>query len=272
MSENEKRFDIYLREQAQKRGGGLLSQSSIQSYIQTLFTLSEKLKSEGLIDTSIFNIDDIDKLSWIHRILLDGDYEVSKQNRRQNDILSAALSHYMKMLSLQPEDDDFEEIVRPLAAHNEGIDDLILDKDNFKHVLKDCFNKANLKKEPVLSLQARRDRAKDVRLLTLSRANDRCDLCKHQSFLLPNGHQYLECHHLVYLANNGIDSIINTVALCPNCHRMMHLGIQKERDDSFEKLLHIIYDYMQDEASIESNLPQLFASYFKNRYPSFFAK
>jgi 5-methylcytosine-specific restriction protein A len=33
----------------------------------------------------------------------------------------------------------------------------------------------------------------------------------------------LECHHVVWLAEGGDDHIENTVALCPNCHRRMHV-------------------------------------------------
>lgn len=34
---------------------------------------------------------------------------------------------------------------------------------------------------------------------------------------------YLETHHIVWLARGGEDTIFNTVALCPNCHKRMHI-------------------------------------------------
>ena len=37
-----------------------------------------------------------------------------------------------------------------------------------------------------------------------------------------NGEPYLEAHHVKWLGDGGSDSIDNTVALCPNCHRKMH--------------------------------------------------
>lgn len=37
------------------------------------------------------------------------------------------------------------------------------------------------------------------------------------------GEPYLETHHIVWLARGGEDSIENTVALCPNCHKKMHV-------------------------------------------------
>lgn len=35
---------------------------------------------------------------------------------------------------------------------------------------------------------------------------------------------YLEIHHIVPLSKGGEDSIDNTIALCPNCHRKRHYG------------------------------------------------
>ena len=51
-----------------------------------------------------------------------------------------------------------------------------------------------------------------------------CDLCEQQSpFTNKQGHPYLECHHVIRLADDGDDAIDNAVALCPNCHRKMHV-------------------------------------------------
>jgi 5-methylcytosine-specific restriction protein A len=56
------------------------------------------------------------------------------------------------------------------------------------------------------------------------RACGKCDLCKRKApFTSSNGKAYLECHHIDWLANKVSDSITNTVALCPNCHRKMHI-------------------------------------------------
>ena len=58
---------------------------------------------------------------------------------------------------------------------------------------------------------------------TLRRANGICELCeKPAPFNKPNGEPYLEVHHIHHLADGGEDALENTVALCPNCHRMMH--------------------------------------------------
>jgi 5-methylcytosine-specific restriction protein A len=54
-------------------------------------------------------------------------------------------------------------------------------------------------------------------------ANGTCDLCEEPAPFHNGDEPYLECHHVVWLAKGGEDSIANTVAICPNCHRKMHL-------------------------------------------------
>lgn len=56
------------------------------------------------------------------------------------------------------------------------------------------------------------------------RANGICELCdKAAPFNNKNNKPYLETHHIIWLSKGGEDSIENTVALCPNCHRKVHV-------------------------------------------------
>lgn len=56
------------------------------------------------------------------------------------------------------------------------------------------------------------------------RANGHCELCGNLGpFVIGDGLPFLEVHHVKWLAKNGKDTVENTVALCPNCHRKMHL-------------------------------------------------
>jgi 5-methylcytosine-specific restriction protein A len=62
------------------------------------------------------------------------------------------------------------------------------------------------------------------------RANGICQLCEQPApFDRKDGEPFLEVHHIVWLARGGEDVIENTVALCPNCHRRMHV-LDKEAD------------------------------------------
>ncbi len=56
------------------------------------------------------------------------------------------------------------------------------------------------------------------------RANGMCQLCGQKApFSNREGSPYLECHHIEWISDGGSDAIENTVALCPNCHRKMHV-------------------------------------------------
>jgi 5-methylcytosine-specific restriction protein A len=55
-------------------------------------------------------------------------------------------------------------------------------------------------------------------------ADGMCQLCGQPApFEGKSGNPYLETHHIIWLSQGGPDSIENTVALCPNCHRRMHI-------------------------------------------------
>lgn len=71
------------------------------------------------------------------------------------------------------------------------------------------------------------------------RAHGICQLCgKPAPFKDKSGKPYLESHHIVWLSEGGADSVENTVALCPNCHRKMHvLNSSADRDLLFKKAL-----------------------------------
>lgn len=66
----------------------------------------------------------------------------------------------------------------------------------------------------------------DVVAETLVRAGGKCEECLSDAPFLrrKDGSPYLEVHHRVQLAAGGEDSIENSVALCPNCHRRFHYG------------------------------------------------
>ena len=56
------------------------------------------------------------------------------------------------------------------------------------------------------------------------RAKGICRLCGLLApFADKNGNPYLETHHIIWLSKGGADSVDNTTALCPNCHKKMHI-------------------------------------------------
>jgi 5-methylcytosine-specific restriction enzyme A len=80
------------------------------------------------------------------------------------------------------------------------------------------------------------------------RANGHCDLCgKPAPFADKKGRPYLESHHIIWLSRGGEDTIYNTVALDPSCHRKMHI---LDLDTDVEQLLAKIEEYKSIEEDI----------------------
>lgn len=73
-------------------------------------------------------------------------------------------------------------------------------------------------------------RSSIVANIVKERAAGVCQLCNRPApFYNRSGEAYLECHHVEWIARGGADEIYNAVALCPNCHRKMH--VLEEPDD-----------------------------------------
>ena len=86
------------------------------------------------------------------------------------------------------------------------------------------------------------------------RAEGKCDLCGNDApFVDDLGQPFLEEHHVEWLMNGGSDSLNNAVALCPNCHRKMH--ICNDASD-VEKLYQRIKYYSEKYAKIINDAKQ----------------
>lgn len=69
-----------------------------------------------------------------------------------------------------------------------------------------------------------------VKAWILQEAEGSCEACGEPGpFVTPSGERFLEVHHLVPLAEGGTDTPENAVAVCPNCHRALHLAADRDR-------------------------------------------
>ncbi len=72
-----------------------------------------------------------------------------------------------------------------------------------------------------------------IRDKAINRAKGICDLCLQSApFEKKDGKPYLESHHIIFRSEGGKDSLTNIVALCPNCHRKIHV-LKKPQDIKF---------------------------------------
>ena len=138
------------------------------------------------------------------------------------------------------------------------IEEIIADLENnlpneYASFQNDVINSLkNIKKEPPSgskkpkksqSSSTKYVRDPEVVAWILNFANGICECCKKPApFNKEDGTSFLEVHHLKQLADGGSDTTTNAIAVCPNCHRELHFGvnkvnIKKEVINSIERLI-----------------------------------
>lgn len=113
-------------------------------------------------------------------------------------------------------------LYKTLVSNNEINEATLLsDKDLEERALQTSSNKRPKKKTSTTTVI---DRNTYVAEFAKRLAKGSCQLCnKKAPFDNKSGQPYLETHHIVWLSKGGMDNLNNTVALCPNCHRKMHI-------------------------------------------------
>ena len=87
-----------------------------------------------------------------------------------------------------------------------------------------AVERGELHPEQRMVTSSRYDRDPYIAVYAKERADGVCQLCRQEApFKNNRGEPYLETHHIIWLSEGGADSVDNVVALCPNCHRKMHI-------------------------------------------------
>ncbi|MGJ8745916.1 HNH endonuclease [Polaribacter sp.] len=88
------------------------------------------------------------------------------------------------------------------------------------------LKKANKTAQETFSTSKIYIRNSDVVAEVLDRANGVCEYCENEAPFKKDsdGIGFLEVHHIIPLSENGLDTVENCTALCPNCHRHAHYG------------------------------------------------
>lgn len=84
-----------------------------------------------------------------------------------------------------------------------------------------------------------------VKAWVLQRAQGVCECCRKPApFKTAEDTPYLEVHHIRTLADGGSDRVSNTVALCPNCHRQLHYGV--DRGELKQRLFSSVHELVEE--------------------------
>lgn len=175
------------------------------------------------------------KTAWVKRSrLIDEAIAYAVENDLPvRAIINTGDKRAAKDLNAKPSSVRFREL-DPLpwtvTAYNPTTGDVTLKRNVLKGQFVDQFDARDDPEVPARSKERsvepfNRDRR--VRIAALNRASGRCEYCGENGFVTRSGEIYLETHHIVPLAENGPDHILNVVALCPNHHREAHYGQNK---------------------------------------------
>lgn len=113
-----------------------------------------------------------------------------------------------------------EEILPKIIDYEEEnyYDNIGVDSNLEKNLLEDLQMLDNKYKEITKSVIIRYQKIVEHIKQTRGR---KCQICQY-SFIMDNGNEYCEAHHIQYLSKNGSQSSDNVILLCPNHHRMFH--------------------------------------------------
>jgi len=185
-------------------------------------TLSNS-RSEIDLGVFLFEVFESKKYTYVGEVeLVDKPYQEKQKDLEGRDRRVWVFPLKLKNNSLPP----------PISK--ETLDDLISKKENYvkqlsdKELLERAKDSISTPGERLVTAR-QYERNPYISELAKRRANGICQLCKKEApFKNKNGEPYLETHHIKPLSKAGEDTIENTVALCPNCHRRMHVLNDKE--------------------------------------------
>lgn len=194
------------------------SSATIAHYTGALKSISKFLMERGKIQTSIYEITDLNELEIIKDYLFSNP-DFLEWNNRGHRMYSAAYNNYYQFAS----GEDFYNIKDDIKKMDIAMP--IPQKINMTHNY--------WKRSSIIKNQA------------LESAGYRCELNPdHHTFISKfTMRPYMEGHHLLPMKfqkdfDMSLDVYANIICLCPTCHRLLHYGLVSEK----EKVLKEIYD------------------------------
>lgn len=181
-----------------------------------------QIEVKNLIDSHKITIEEIEFLEKSSEVSLpvnDEQLQSLKKQYKDNDFLQTEIKRKEIERKKRFEEID-EEIKRDKAS--ECSKDLLDDEE--EQIIEEVDEPNDFLVINDSSIQSKVTRNPKVSLFTKLRTKDdrgmmHCDLCgEFVSFDTRN----FEAHHIIPLANNGVDNVYNTVCLCGNCHNRIH--------------------------------------------------
>lgn len=217
--------------------GKLFEKKSIDNYHSSLNTILEKLNMVEYSGYSkIYDCDDAERFEVLYFEIF-GHPDFVECNNKSNHTHSSALNlyrrfvRYLEAANSAPIVKDELEIQERLEKDKARA---LSDKELEEKIRKK--KKGISKERKVVSTNYSRD--PEIAEYAIRRAAGKCDLCLSDApFEKKDGTPYLESHHVDWLSRGGEDVIENVVAVCPNCHRRIHVLDEKADNSRLKKRL-----------------------------------
>lgn len=210
-----------------------VSESTIKHYQDALRYISKYLVGKGKLKQSVYEIQDIGELEGL-RTFLYTELDFMSLDKRGHQMYSAGFNNYYKFASGQM----FTNLHQQITSMDIEIP-VANEKDVFQTVWK---------RSPIIRNQS------------MEAAGFQCEInSAHKTFIAKsNGYPYMEGHHAISLRLQGIfskslDVYANIICLCPTCHRLLHYGIDSEKEYLLDKIYYDRSDRLAASGIVVSN-------------------
>lgn len=210
---NQMLMEYYIKYLKDIRG---LSDSTINHYIQALRKISSFLVEKEKIHEMIYEIQDIGELEMLKTYLYNN-LEFIDFDERGHRMYSAGLNNYYRFAN----GEDFANIKNKIEIFDTEVP------------VPEFTTKINIA----------RKRSSIIKIQSIKSAGYMCEYDeKHTTFISKSsGHQYMEGHHVLAMKYqdkfpHSLDVYANIVCLCPICHRLLHYGINEEKEAVVNKI------------------------------------
>lgn len=181
-----------------------------------------QIEVKNLIDSHKITMEEIEFLEKASEVSLpvnDEQLQSLKKQYKDNDFLQTEIKR--KEIERKKRFEEIDEEIK-MSKASECSKDLLDDEE--EQIIEEVDEPNDFLVINDSSIQSKVTRNPKVSLFTKLRTKDdqgmmHCDLCgEFVSFDTRN----FEAHHIIPLANNGVDNVYNTVCLCGNCHNRIH--------------------------------------------------
>ena len=198
-----------------------LRESTVDHYLGAINSINRILSENRYQILDLYNVSTMDELVSIESFLNLSE-EYNGLNSRGNNMYSAALHNLMKFASAEMfrSSEIFENLDLPVGVAEPTM--VLLTRNNRRSIIKD-------------------------QVIHAAHFSCECDTA-HTSFTSKATLQrYVEGHHIIPLQRQdlfsySLDIYTNVVSLCPNCHRLLHLAIKREKQYYLDRLFDIRKD------------------------------